>query len=62
MSDEVFALHPHRYLLFAFSSLLLLGLRESRLRAAAGKPYTLTPPLMVGCSKAFPPAAPADSA
>jgi hypothetical protein len=36
------------YLLFAFSSVLLLGLRESRRRAAAGKPYTLTPPLMVG--------------
>ena len=36
-----------RYLLFAFASVLLLGLRESRKRAAAGKPYTLTPPLMV---------------
>lgn len=36
------------YLLFLFSSVLLLGLRESKRRAAAGKPHTLTPPLMVG--------------
>ena len=38
----------YRYLLFLFSSVLLLGLRESRRRAEAGKPHTLTPPLMVG--------------
>ena len=32
--------------------MLLLGLRESRRRAEAGKPHTLTPPLMVGAGPA----------
>ena len=44
---ELRLLHACRYLLFLFSSVLLLGLRESRRRAEAGKPHTLTPPLMV---------------
>lgn len=47
---ELPLLHACRYLLFLFSSVLLLGLRESRRRAEAGKPHTLTPPLMVGAT------------